>query len=139
MHPLVRDLYKRVLVVGRDYPNMEFQRVKDIWKSALRNPENCPSWYKDEEAEEVGFPSLHEGQSDQWKGGMEQSMQKENIDELYFAIHRGRQAVKEMIGIIQLHKYRTMKKRYNEDGEQERIMQQKMMQLEQSVTSNRQN
>jgi hypothetical protein len=133
MHPLVRDLYKRVLVVGRDYPNMDFQRVKDVWKAALRNPENCPSWYRDEEAE-VDLPS-----SQQWNEVTEQATEEKDIDELYFAIHRGRQAVKEMIGIIQLHKYRTMKKRYNDNGEQERIMQQKIMQLEQSVTSNQHN
>jgi hypothetical protein len=133
MHPLVRDLYKRVLLVGRDYPNMEFQRVKDVWKAALRNSENCPSWYRDEEAE-VDLPS-----NQQWNEVTEQATEEKDIDELYFAIHRGRQAVKEMIGIIQLHKYRTMKKRYNDDGEQERIMQQKIMQLEQSVTSNQHN
>jgi hypothetical protein len=135
MHPLVRDLYKRVLVVGRDYPNVEFQRVKDIWKAALRNPENCPSWYRDEEEEaQVDLPS-HQ----RWNEIPEQPTEEKDIDELYFAIHRGRQAVKEMIGIIQLRKYRTLKKRYNDDGEQERIMQQKIMQLEQSAISNQQN
>jgi hypothetical protein len=76
MHPLVRDLYKRVLVVGRDYPNMEFQRVKDVWKAALRNSENCPSWYRDEEAE-VDLPS-----NQQLNEVTEQATEEKDIDEL---------------------------------------------------------
>lgn len=87
MHPLVRDLYKRVLIVGRDYP-MGLNRVKSQWKPAMRNPSNCPSWY--------------DGRHDK----------KE--EEILFAVHKGRQAVKEMIGIIQLKKYRSMKQRYDD-------------------------
>jgi hypothetical protein len=36
MHPLVRDLYKRALVVGVNYPQgMDY--VRTTWKKALRN------------------------------------------------------------------------------------------------------
>ena len=42
MHPLVRDLYKRAMYVGRDYP-MGIDYVRIQWKKALRNPDNCPS------------------------------------------------------------------------------------------------
>jgi hypothetical protein len=104
MHPFVRDLYKRVLIVGRDYPNTDFQRVKSIWKAALRNPTNCPSWYN-HTTTHPNNGSIITTQDDK----------KNDIEELYFAIHRGRQAVKEMIGIIQLHKYRTMNKQYPSD------------------------
>jgi hypothetical protein len=89
MHPLVRDLYKRVLLVGRDYPT-GLDHVKLVWKQALRNPANCPSWYNNKAAN--------------------------NEEELLFAVHRGRHAVKEMIGVIQLKKYRGMKKRYDDDN-----------------------
>ena len=48
MHPLVRDLYRRVLLVGRDYPHPEgMSYVRRTWKAALRNPENVPSFYRD--------------------------------------------------------------------------------------------
>ncbi|KAL7517312.1 hypothetical protein ACHAWX_002243 [Stephanocyclus meneghinianus] len=42
MHPLVRDLYKRAIIVGRDYPHPDgVEYVRRKWKEALRNPENC--------------------------------------------------------------------------------------------------
>lgn len=87
MHPLVRNLYKRVLTVGKDYPT-GLSHVKEVWKTALRNPTNCPSWYN---------------------GGVQDE------EELLRAVHKGRYMVKEMIGIIQLKKYRAMKKRYGKE------------------------
>ena len=92
MHPLVRDLYKRVLLLGRDYPT-GLDHVKSKWKPALRNPANCPSWYNNK--------------------------RKGNEEEILFAVHKGRQAVKEMIGVIQLKKYRSMKQRYDESNIEE--------------------
>lgn len=92
IHPLVRDLYKRVLIVSRDYPNSDHHHVKQLWKTAIRNPENCPSWY---------ITTTNS------------STVVNDITELYQAVHRGRHMVKEMIGIVQLHKYRSMKKRYS--------------------------
>jgi hypothetical protein len=101
MHPLVRDLYKRVLFVGKDYPT-GLAHVKRTWKEALRNPENCPTWYTGECNEE----------------------------ELLRAVHRGRLAVKEMIGIIQIKKYRTMKQRY---GSNDNDIREAMKKLESSA------
>lgn len=69
-HPLWRPI-----LVGRYYPTVE-----SVWKSALRNPTNCPLLCDEEE--------------------------------LLFAVQRGRQAVKEMIGVIQLKKYLGMRQRY---------------------------
>jgi hypothetical protein len=108
IHPLVRDLYKRVLIVGKDYPNTDYGRVKQIWKAALRNPSNCPSWY-------TNSGTSNDNQND--------------VEELYHAVHRGRHMIKEMIGIIQLHKYRTMKKRYPNDKQVDEEVQNRMNQL----------
>jgi len=42
IHPLVRDLYKRAVIVGKDYPHPEgLEYVRRKWKEALRDPENC--------------------------------------------------------------------------------------------------
>lgn len=94
MHPLVRDLYKRAVVVGRDYP-LGIDYVRRTWKKALRNPENCPSCYAS-----AGDPSSVNLESKQCQ------------KELRKAVGRGRFMVREMIGVIQLKKYRTMKRRY---------------------------
>ena len=74
MHPLVRDLYKRVLHVGRDYPT-GLSHVRDVWKRAMRDPSNCPTCYVD--------PTSAQCQ-----------------EEMYHAVNRGRFMVKEMIGVI---------------------------------------
>ena len=81
MHPLVRNLYKRFLLVGRDYPHPEgLNYVRERVKKAFRD-------YKDVE--------------DQY--------------ELRKRVHIGRYVVKELIAVIQIKKYRTMKKRYYEN------------------------
>lgn len=77
MHPLVRDLYKRVLVVGRDYPT-GLEHVKKIWKPAFFHNKH-----------------LHDE------------------EDILRAVHKGRQMVKEMQGVIQLKKYRSIKARYH--------------------------
>jgi hypothetical protein len=92
MHPLVRDLYKRALIVGRDYP-LGLDYVRRTWKPALRNPENCPSCYDKE-------------------GSAIISSQCER--ELHKAVGKGRYMIREMIGVIQLKKYRAMKQRYDD-------------------------
>ena len=93
IHPLVRDLYKRALHVGQDYPlGMEY--VRRTWKAALRSPSNCPSCY----ATSSNVPDLQ-------SPGCEK--------ELHRAVAKGRYMVREMIGVIQLKKYRTMKRRYD--------------------------
>jgi hypothetical protein len=108
MHPLVRDLYKRVLVVGKDYPT-GLEHVKKVWKAALRNRANCPSWYRDnnQNANDKDDLVLRNG-----GGG---SGRRNDEEELLRAVHKGRHMVKEMIGIIQLKKYRAMRQRYDEN------------------------
>jgi hypothetical protein len=113
MHPLVRDLYKRVIHVGKDYP-LGLDYVRKTWKAALRNPQNCPACYTDPKSREC-----------------EQQLRK--------AVGRGRHMVNEMIGIIQLKKYRTMKRRYgttlSENAELEQKLQNLARQQEQGTPS----
>ena len=102
MHPLVRDLYKRVLHVGRDYP-LGLDYVKRVWKQALTNPANCPACYtrhvvRPPDGDEVLVVDLSSEECER---------------ELRKAVAKGRHMVREMIGVIQLKKYRTMKKRYD--------------------------
>ena len=92
MHPLVRNLYKRVLHVGHDYPT-GMEHVRATWKKAIRNPQNCPACYDKGTGEvQLGNPACQE--------------------EILFAVNKGRWMVKEMIGVIKLKKYRAMKQRY---------------------------
>ena len=105
MHPLVRDLYKRVIHVGHDYPT-GWNHVREVWKKSMRNPANCPSCYT--------HPSSPECQ-----------------EELYHAVNRGRRMVKEMIGVIQLKKYRAMKQRY--DSSSSDVVANAMRRLEQNA------
>lgn len=106
MHPLVRDLYKRAIFVGRDYP-LGLEYVKKAWKEALRNPQNCPSCYSN-------FSS------------------RECEHELRIAVGKGRHMVREMIGIIQLKKYRVLKKRYGAKHDEQVAL--KMEKLEQRAS-----
>ena len=105
MHPLVRDLYKRALVVGKDYP-LGIDYVRKTWKKALRNHENCPSCY-----DSNGKPVTHVTESGQMK-----SLECEK--EIRRAVGKGRHMIREMVGVIQLKKYRTMKKRYTDEKPQ---------------------
>ena len=95
MHPLVRDLYKRVLHVGRDYPT-GLPHVKMVWKKALRNQANCPSCYS---------PNNFDSGACQ--------------EEILRAVHKGRLMVREMVGVIQIKKYRAMRARYGTDSQTE--------------------
>lgn len=90
MHPLVRELYKRILIAGRYHPDglsyirnkakLEFFKHKDI--------------------------PIHEEAKD---GSKEISMA------LKRCIKDGRYWAKEIVAIGQFHKYRAMKKRYSDD------------------------
>ena len=134
MHPIVRDLYKRALLVGRDYPckcaintlgqqyrvalyllsahkslsfscEVGLEYVRRTWKKALRNPENCPSCY----ATGVG-----RADPDPEATSLVVTLEAPSCEsELHKAVGRGRFMVREMIGVIQLKKYRTMKRRYS--------------------------
>lgn len=108
MHPLVRDLYKRALVVGRDYP-LGLEYVRRTWKKALRNPENCPACYQ----------NVVVGAEDGTAIPVLPPYNREQERQLHKAVGRGRFMVREMIGVIQLKKYRSMKQRYGQkDGDE---------------------
>ena len=79
MHPLVRDLFKRFLVVGRDYP-LGLAHVRAKAKAAILA-----------------------------NAGLASEL------EIKRAVGRGRWMVNELIGVIQLRKYRTLRKRYASD------------------------
>jgi hypothetical protein len=91
MHPLVRDLYKRVIHVGRDYP-LGLEYVREKWKPAIQNKMNCPLCYPSNNN------SSHSADCER---------------EIRLAVGKGRHMVREMIGVIQLKKYRAMKRRYD--------------------------
>eukprot|EP00045_Choanoeca_perplexa_P015983 m.209223 g.209223 ORF g.209223 m.209223 type:complete len:80 (+) comp17137_c0_seq3:4699-4938(+) len=79
MHPAVRDLYKRFLMAGRDYP-----AGLDVVRRKTKEAFMANSHLKTE-------------------------------DEIVHAVARGRWYVKnELIGAIQLRKYRAMRKRYGQ-------------------------
>ncbi len=100
MHPLVRNLYKQVLLVGKDYPHPEgMNYIRRKWKEAIRNTEN--------------WPLNHAAQRLKETGEVSSTTPPELEKEIRLAVGKGRFMVKEMIGIIQLKKYREMKKRYD--------------------------
>jgi hypothetical protein len=89
MHPLVRDLYKRAITVGKDYPHPKgLDYVRETWKRALRDNKNF----------------------DITKASTWDPLRYDK--EIRKAVGKGRYAIREMIGVIQLKKYRAMKKRY---------------------------
>lgn len=80
MHRLVRDLYKRFLHVGRDYPaGLPFVRAK-ARAAILANRELTVE------------------------------------EDILRAVHKGRWWVNELIGVVQLKKYRAMRQRYGAAG-----------------------
>ncbi len=100
MHPLVRNLYKQVLVIGKDYPHPEgIEYVRRKWKEAIRNTKN--------------WPLNHAALSSSSLENVPPFTSAELEKEIRLAVGKGRHMVKEMIGIIQLKKYREMKKRYD--------------------------
>jgi hypothetical protein len=138
MHPLVRDLYKRVILVGRDYP-LGLDYVRSQWKKAIRNPNNCPSCYRDSVvslSSSIGYHPTQQHQND----GNPKIKNVIVIDpvpcigslncerELRKAVGKGRHYVREMVGIIQFKKYRAMKKRYD-DRDDNDMMQQKLKEI----------
>lgn len=82
MHRLVRDLYRRVLVVGRDFPHPEgMAYVRRRAKQMFRENEGLTS--------------------------------EEDIKR---AVARGRWYLdNEVVGVIKLKKYRTMRERYSKN------------------------
>mmetsp|Transcript_53563 Transcript_53563/g.130430 ORF Transcript_53563/g.130430 Transcript_53563/m.130430 type:complete len:160 (+) Transcript_53563:340-819(+) len=109
IHPLVRDLYKRALVVGHDYP-LGLDYVRRTWKDALRNPSNCPSCYLDACGQE------QQCFDDALTPVPYNEYTVEQEKELHKAVGKGRFMIREMIGVIQLKKYRSMKQRYDDSN-----------------------
>jgi hypothetical protein len=76
MHPLVRDLYRRILHVGKDYPGgLPYVRGRA----------------KADFAKNAGLTAERD---------------------ILVAVHRGRWWANEMVGVVQLRKYRAMAQRY---------------------------
>ncbi|RYF00068.1 MAG: hypothetical protein EOO41_00010 [Methanobacteriota archaeon] len=80
MHPAVRDLYKRFMYVGRDYP--------------------------------TGLPSVRT----KVKAAFIANAQLRSEKDILLAVSRGRWWVNELIGVVQLRKYRAMRQRYDAGG-----------------------
>mmetsp|Transcript_12125 Transcript_12125/g.24171 ORF Transcript_12125/g.24171 Transcript_12125/m.24171 type:complete len:229 (-) Transcript_12125:1507-2193(-) len=128
MHPLVRKLYKEALHVGKDHP-LGLGKVRMEWKKAIRNPSNCPSCYNivrhvannisesdlnnDVESSEHGAVALivptYMHSKEYPNPGCERELRK--------AVGKGRYMIGEMIGVIQLKKYRSLKQRYSNDND----------------------
>jgi hypothetical protein len=153
MHPLVRDLYKRALIVGRDYP-LGLEYVRTAWKRAMRNPNNCPSCYqyyckngnKVDDGIDIGVivgvgtepsqrssmePNGKMASKNEFNGGycgggssggswkvLPEPFPPACEKELRKAVGRGRFMIREMVGVIQLKKYRAMNQRYGQQQEQ---------------------
>mmetsp|Transcript_14723 Transcript_14723/g.22207 ORF Transcript_14723/g.22207 Transcript_14723/m.22207 type:complete len:82 (-) Transcript_14723:263-508(-) len=81
MRPIVRDLYKRIILVGRDYPG-GLDTVRRKAKEAI--------YANAELTDEL---------------------------EIKKAVNWGRSSVRDMIGVIQMKKYRSMKSRYGGENE----------------------
>ena len=117
MHPLVRDLYKRAIIVGRDYPHPDgLEYVRRTWKAALRDSKNCPSCY----TQGRGTGDGGDGGSSPAAAPKPDCLADPKCEkEIRLAVGRGRKMVNEMVGVIQLKKYRTMRRRYGEGNDLE--------------------
>ena len=100
MHPKVRDLYKRFLLVGRAYPQgLAYVRcrVKEAFRSTALPFASSPF---------LASSSFEKT-----------SQSEENDVALNKALAKGRYWVRELQAISSLHKYRQMNKRYGRDNE----------------------
>ena len=127
MHALVRNLYKEALYVGRDYP-LGLDKVRREWKKGIRNPENCPSCYNitrlaadDDDGDRKEYNSTASGPAATVVIPKKMhSREYPNPDcerELRKAVGKGRYMIREMIGVIQFKKYRSLKRRYNDNND----------------------
>jgi len=133
IHPLVRALYKQALYVGIDYP-LGIDKIRDIWKEAIRNPKNCPSCYDiiiRRDDRKVGYGDCYSSDREEYYidptnnddinvditivATPQKICSKKCEKELRSAVGKGRLMIREMTGVIQLKKYRSMKRRYDGD------------------------
>jgi len=123
MHSLVRNLYKEAIYVGRDYP-LGLDKVRKEWKKAIRNPKNCPSCYNlarlpaddGDNRNCDSAPSVHAADTVVMAKNLHsKDCPNPNCErELRKAVGKGRFMIREMIGVIQLKKYRSLKRRYGD-------------------------
>lgn len=113
MHPLVRNLYKEVIHVGRDYPQ-GLDKVRKEWKKAIRNPENCPSCYNFVRLQPDGGDNNIPSDCVPKKMHSKECPNPNCERELRKAVGKGRYMIREMIGVIQLKKYRSLRRRYDD-------------------------
>ena len=109
MHPLVRDLYRRFLLVARDYPAGRaavLDKVKAAFRanSALRPPAPRPRLPR-ADREELPPPPLPPPMT-------AQPAQPSDEEAFMRAVYAGRWWAKELVGVVQLRKYRAMRQRY---------------------------
>ena len=136
MHPLVRNLYKEAIYVGRDYP-LKWSRLRKLWKKGIRNPKNCQSCY-----DFVRLPVEHSGDKIYDFVSLDRAAvtvaipkkmhskdypNKNCERELRKAVGKGRYMIREMIGVIQLKKYRSLKRCYGDSDQNNVAMLQKML------------
>jgi len=75
----------------------------------MRDPKNCPSCYNDSSTPASSTATITN------TAATVDDTSKACEEEILRAVHRGRYMVKEMIGVVQIKKYRAMKQRYGGD------------------------
>lgn len=120
MHPFVRDLYRRFITVGREYPGgMTVVRDKVRTVSVLRTvihaggrlPDTSPTGRCLHELT-VSSRSSPPTLCAQAKAAFKAQAGLKTEDELFRAVAAGRRMVQELAGVTQLAKYRAMRRRY---------------------------
>ena len=122
IHPLVRELYKQALFVGLDYP-LGIQKVRELWKEAIRNPIHCPSCYNTTTTSSSStttassVPDTMNTKNNTTNSHSFSSSSSEQCEkEIRKAVGYGRRMIREMVGVIQFKKYRSMKQRYTRNN-----------------------
>ena len=117
----VRNLYKRIIITGRDYPaGLDYVRQKAKAEFAKR------AHIRDDVEARATPLARHSARAAQHVGALWQAYFRHRASradppacaacpQLKRAVHYGRWMVKEMIGVIGLKKYRTMKARYSDE------------------------
>ena len=123
IHPLVRELYKQALFVGLDYP-LGIQKVRELWKEAIRNPIHCPSCYNTTAISTNSTTTTASSAPDMMNTknntpnprSFSSSSSEQCEKEIRKAVGYGRRMIREMVGVIQFKKYRSMKQRYTRNN-----------------------
>ena len=119
MHPLVRDLFKRFLVVGRDYP-LGLSHVRAKAKAAILANAGLTDELAIKRAVGRGrwmvrrTPPPSGGPSRERPVGDDKPRPSRSVGLSRLSLSQ----VNELIGVIQLRKYRTLRKRYASDPDE---------------------